>query len=382
MAARFCSQCGAELVAQARFCIGCGRALAGGIGRWRVPVHLRRSAPILIFGVVLAAGVVGVVAGRLAERPPPSVPGRSLPGGANASASLPEGHPPIEVPENVRQMMAAIRREAEAAPDDAEKWKRLAGVEYRASKIDPRYAETAERAYMHVVGLDPKDREALRNLGNLAYDRDDHARAIEYYERYMALEPDDLEARTDLGTMYLGKGDTAKAIDVYGQVLRRAPEFYQALFNLGVAYRRRGDFDAAVASFRKARQAAPEGRAGGRGGEASARSAGTPARGGGAAGTAAAAAGKPFRQAVEDIFGKHPMMGAKVDGFEWQGETSLQVQLQQFPVAQMPPEIRQRFVGAIRTELRKAKASHGIRHRVAVALVDGESKTVMETIAE
>jgi len=387
---RFCSQCGAELVAGARFCITCGRALSGAASA-SGPLRVGRWAPLAVFGVVLVAGAIAVLTGRSNVIAPAGVPGRSAgvaapAGGGESPAAMPEGHPQIEIPADVVQAITEMKRQAEAAPDDLAIWTRLAGVQYRAGLIDKRYLPESTRSFEHVLERDPKNLEALRHLGNIAFDQQQPVRAIEFYVRYLALKPDDNGVTTDMATMYLSRGDTKTAIQFYQQVLARQPDFFEALFNLGIAYRTDGDLQQAMVHFEKAKAAAPDERARQQVDQVIARASApdAPPAAGGAPGAAPPPVAAPvdFRQGIEAIFRSHPMIGPKLGGVEWQGEDVARVSIREFPMQGMPPEIRQRFLDRLRTQVRERKAANQRTAQIRIELIDPANQSVMETIVE
>ncbi len=399
---KFCSQCGAELLADARFCMQCGRALKGGrVPAARPAFHLGRWAPAVVFGGVVLIGSVAVLFALYKPAVAPSVPGRAAPdsapsGGAMNGGAMPPGHPPLEIPEDVKKTLADLRQQAEAAPDDLEAWNRLAGAEYRAGQLDRSYLSKAEQAYLHILQKTPKDLEALRTLGNIAFDRDQSEQAIDYYKRYLAVKPDDINVKTDMATMYLAKGEAETAIGMYQKVLAEKPGFFQPLFNLGIAYKASGDAEKSKEYFEQAKKAAPDDRARAQVDEVMARAFGTPAAPGseveqmaeqqGAAPAqvpAPAAGGNAFEQSVEAIFRNHPMLSPKLDHFAWSdGDAKVKVFLHDFPMGAMPDAIRERFADHIRTELTQSKQAAGKTTPVTVELVDAGTQSVMDTVTQ
>lgn len=87
------------------------------------------------------------------------------------------------------------------------------------------------------VEQNPKDREALIALGNMYYDANMPAGAIEYYSKALEIGPDDANVRTDLGTMYRHNGDLGKAIECYQKATQKDPKNKNAWFNLGIVYK-------------------------------------------------------------------------------------------------------------------------------------------------
>lgn len=388
MANRFCTQCGGPLLPEARFCTACGQRIGG--ARPRLPLRgpgLERWAPLLVLATVVALGGFAVALGTRSA-PPPNVP---PPRGqqAQAPAGMPSDHPPLEVPEDVRKVIAKMADTAKQKPDDLEAWRQLGFVQYRAGQVDPKYLDDATATYTHVLEKAPDDLDAIRALGNIAYDRNDPTRATEFYRRYLTLKPDDLGIQTDLATMQLAAKQYDDALAGYQAVLRTDPNFFQAQFNLAIAYRAKGEDELAVAALRRAREIAPDDDTRQRVDQLVAHVAGgpPPGPGGGGAPGGGAAPGAPatsgdLHSAVEAIFRSHPIAGSRIDRIEWTGDDGARVVLREFPMNSMPPMVRQKFIDRIRGGLRQAKSDHQVTAQVTIELVDADSGTVMETIAE
>jgi cytochrome c-type biogenesis protein CcmH/NrfG len=382
MANRFCTQCGATLLPGARFCTACGQRI--GAGGPPVPLRgpmLERWAPLIVVAVVVGVGGFAVALGTRSA-PPPNVP---PPRGqqARVPGGMPADHPPLEVPQDVRQVIAKMAEAAKQKPDDLEMWRQLGFVQYRAGQVDPAYLEDAVATYQHVLEKAPDDLDAMRALGNIAYDRNDPARAMEFYRRYLAMKPDDLGIQTDLATMQLAAKQYDAALAGYQAVLRTDPNFFQAQFNLAIAYRAKGEDELAVAALRRAREIAPDDDTRQRVDQLVAHvSGGPPPAGGGVAPGGQASAGGDLHSAVEAIFRSHPIAGSRIDRIDWAGDATARVLLREFPMNSMPPMVRQKFVDRIRGGLRQAKSDHQVTAQVTVELVDADTGTVMETVAE
>lgn len=87
------------------------------------------------------------------------------------------------------------------------------------------------------LGADPKNFELLVQLGNLYYDKQTFAPAIEYYRRSLEVRPNNINVRTDLGTAYWYSGFPQNAIAEYKKSLAVDPAHSQTLFNMGVVYK-------------------------------------------------------------------------------------------------------------------------------------------------
>jgi cytochrome c-type biogenesis protein CcmH/NrfG len=84
-----------------------------------------------------------------------------------------------------------------------------------------------------LAAKDPQNPEYLTQIGNLYYDVNQYANAIEYYRRSLAIHPYDPNVETDLATSYHYLGQDDKALEVLDNVLKYSPGFSQAMFNKG-----------------------------------------------------------------------------------------------------------------------------------------------------
>jgi cytochrome c-type biogenesis protein CcmH/NrfG len=385
MQPRFCHQCGAKAPAEGKFCSACGAPLAGGArpagGGWR----LTGTGAGVLGGLILAGLAIWVVI--LSPSPPIPRPGESAAKGAaptgGTSPSMPPDHPEVmEIPKEAKAFITELEAKAKERPDDAEAWKRLALVSARAAQIDPAYQDRAIAAFTRALEIAPRDPDVLRGAANLRYDRNEHREAIALFERYLALRPDDASARTDLGTMYFHAGDPDRAIVVYREVLAKDPSFLQAHYNLAITYHRKGDAKAALASLETARGLAKDDTVRTQIDQAIASvkgGAGAPA-GQAAPPPVASTAETPFQRQVEDAFRGHPIMGPKIVRFEWTSPAVGRVMLENFPMAAMPPEVREKFTTRLTDTLRNAAEANGVSGPARMELADASSGTVMATV--
>jgi cytochrome c-type biogenesis protein CcmH/NrfG len=381
MADRFCPQCGTRAVAAARFCFACGAALAGGArvpgGGWRLTAT---GSAALGFLVVSGLAVWTAI---LTPDPPRPAPGgggqRPQATAAAPSGVLPPDHPkvPMVLPEDVKTFIADLAAKAREKPEDLATWVRLGQVYYRSAQLDSSYYPRALAAFEHVLERDPKHPDALRGVANVHYEREEHARAIPAYERYLAVRPDDHAARTDLGTMLLYGGEKSRAIATYQDVIKRDPSFMQAHFNLAVAYAQQGDRGAALRELREARGLAPDDGVRRQLDDMIARIEGrTPPAGD----SAAPPERSGFQAAVEQSFRAHPIMGPRIARFEWSGAGTGRVLLDDFPMDGMPPAVREKFITRLTDELRKAQGTNAVAGTIRMELADASSGALMATV--
>ena len=291
---RFCPHCGAPLMAGAKFCVECGRALGaaaspagseeaaspsadarrerddaahvhvrGGVHRnnrdrtWR-----RRMDNVAHPRCREAAGRVGADRANADRRRSlrHGSASNSLGGtaGNNAPNQLPAGHPRVQLPTEARSFIDKVEKDAKAKPKDPAAWIELGNVSMRAAMFDDTYYSKAIDAYGHVLKLDPDNLQALRGIGDIDYDTNKYDEAIAAYEHYLKKKPDDPEVRTDLGTMYLYTGNPDQALVQYQRALKIKPDMFQAYYNMGVAFAQQNKQGDAQAALTKAYSLAPD----------------------------------------------------------------------------------------------------------------------------
>jgi tetratricopeptide (TPR) repeat protein len=466
---RFCPQCGAPLLAGAKFCVECGRALdvaasgAGEAGVARGGRNTITTAFVFVFvtitlvGLAVAAWIMmktpEVVREQIASAPPVAIapgaeasassPGAAAPqnvaanpaAGGSQNGSLPPGHPTIELPTEARSFVDKIERDAIAKPKDVTAWNKFGAVSMRAAMFDQTYYGKAEDAYGHVLKLEPDNLDALRGIGDIDYDKQHYDEAIAAYEHYLKKKPDDPEVRTDLGTMYLYTGNADQAVVQYKKAITAKPGFFQAYYNMGIAYAQMNKPDEAVATLKQATALAPDDtardqvkalvaklsgapaasasmQAASAATPAAAKIARTPVAALAAKSPAAVAAKSPaavsspaaspaiaakstaspaaaptsseddFHDAVETMVRGLPIAGPKVTSVEWPDKLKAKVFMDSFPMDQMPPFAKAKFLTDLKAGIDSAKKDNNISSPVEVNIVDGASGSVMETVTE
>ena len=380
MPARFCPQCGTPAVPDAKFCIECGTPLAGGAARatgrgtWQ---FTSAGIAVLTFFVV---GGLGIWAAVLSPSPPTPGPGRAAgrpapPAQVTAQADLPADHPkvPIQLPAEVKTFIDDLAKKASAAPDDVATWGRLAQVYYRTAQVDSSYYEKARGAFEHVLARDKDNADALRGLGSIHFELDEPTEAVAVYGRYLALKPDDQTVRTALGASYVSAGELDKGIALFRDVIAKKPDTWPAHYYLGVALDQQGEHEAGLAAIEKAREMAPED-------SVRTQIDGTLARMRGTPPPVAAAPRTPFQSDVEKAFRGHQIMGPRIVRFEWTTPGTGRVLVQNFPMAAMPDEVKQKFTGRLADVLRDAAKAHPPGDPVKVDIADASSGDTMATI--
>ena len=85
------------------------------------------------------------------------------------------------------------------------------------------------------IKQNPKDFDAIVELGNMNFDQKNYNDAIKLYKKALEIRPEALNVRTDMGTAMFYQNRFDEAIAEFQQTLKSDPKNAQALFNLGVA---------------------------------------------------------------------------------------------------------------------------------------------------
>jgi tetratricopeptide (TPR) repeat protein len=340
----------------------------------------------------------------------------------------------MELPTEARSFVDKIERDAIAKPKDVTAWNKFGAVSMRAAMFDQSYYGKAEDAYGHVLKLDPDNLDALRGIGDIDYDKQQYDEAVAAYEHYLKKKPDDPEVRTDLGTMYLYTGNADQAVVQYKKAITAKPGFFQAYYNMGIAYAQENKPADAAASLKQAIALAPDDTArtqvkdllakltgapaasasmqaasaatpatkkiaaapaGSVAAKSTAASKSTAAASSPAASAAIAAKGQAspaaasttsseddFHDALETMVRGLPIAGPKVTTVEWPDKLKAKVFMADFPMDQMPPFAKAKFLTDLKAGIDSAKKDNNISSPVEVNIVDGASGNVMETVTQ
>ena len=96
-----------------------------------------------------------------------------------------------------------------------------------ASSMRPR------RRWRQAIKLDPKNAQALNNLGIINYERRKFDEAIKYYRARIAAQPAMAEAHNNLGNALRMTGDVDGAMQAYQEALTHRAVYPEAYNNLG-----------------------------------------------------------------------------------------------------------------------------------------------------
>ncbi len=381
---RFCPQCGAALVAGAKFCVECGERLTpvavSSAPAETAPAAGSRARFTWAFLAVMAGMLVaGLAAAALILRNLPEWERtiETAESGRMGNSGMPANHPAIKIPKTAVDFINDLDRRAHAKLHDLALWTQLGDVTSRAAMFDSAYHNRALAAYGHVLKLDPDNPAALRGVGNINYDLHNYDQAIAAYEHYLKQKPADADVLTDLGTMYLSSGNPDQAVLQYKKALLGDPKFFQAYYNLGVAYSEENQGAQARASFEQALKLAPDDRTRG---EVKQMLASLSGAGSEAVSAIEPAAAPTFQGSVEQMIRDLPIAGHKVTSVQWPANNHARVVLQDFPMDSMPPFARVKFLANLKSAVRAEMNAYHVVGSLAVDVVDAGSGKVMESV--
>jgi tetratricopeptide (TPR) repeat protein len=96
--------------------------------------------------------------------------------------------------------------------------------------------DAAAAAYRQVLDADPKDADALNNLGIILAQKGDLSAAADCLARALEIRPDSSETLGNLANLYVKLDKIDEAADAYRKALDRNPQNVDALNNLGLLY--------------------------------------------------------------------------------------------------------------------------------------------------
>ncbi len=180
---------------------------------------------------------IGVAVGHLLRGSAGTkVPASAATGGATASIS--------QAPETggATQQTTADQQTAD---------QQIAAQQITAAQLK-QMADTQAAPLIERLKSDPKDANALADVGNLYFDSQQYQLARDYYRRSLEIRPANTNVRTDLGICLWYLGDPDGAIEQFDTVLKAEPTKPNALMDLGVVqWQGKMNIPAAIAAWEK-----------------------------------------------------------------------------------------------------------------------------------
>ena len=106
------------------------------------------------------------------------------------------------------------------------------------------------------IARDPRNYDALSQLGAMYMDAGKFPQAIEYFERSLAIH-EDPNVRTDLGICYKQAGQLDRALATFRKAREEAPDQWQPIYNEAIVLGEMHRFDDARALLPKLQKLRP-----------------------------------------------------------------------------------------------------------------------------
>ncbi len=120
-------------------------------------------------------------------------------------------------------------------------------------------ADNKAAPLLEKVKANPKDADALNQLGTIYRATHQFKTAIEYYQKSLEIDPKNVGARTDLASCLYYTGDVDGALAQLDKSLSYDPKHIGTLMNIGIIrWKGKNDVDGAVAAWQKALKLNPD----------------------------------------------------------------------------------------------------------------------------
>lgn len=242
-----CPHCKAMIAASVKFCPECGKNPAA-------PVRL----PLTITGVMIIIAVGAAlfsfswftqksVAGTKPTKSHAEISGQQT---AAHSADMPAMT--MDQIQIKSEKLEPLRAETRAKPESIAAWRALGSAvlaEVKTAKPADRQKLMVE--YVQILSkirtLDPKDKDTLLILADLAFQRGVFDKAAELYETYLELDAENRAVSAKLASAYTFIGRYEDSVQLLKELLKEDPESFQAHAYLSITYAQMGDTERAIA---------------------------------------------------------------------------------------------------------------------------------------
>jgi tetratricopeptide (TPR) repeat protein len=132
------------------------------------------------------------------------------------------------------------------------------GVDRGNGLFDERKYEEAARVFEDLAAKDPNAYILHKNIGNCHFQLQNYELAEQHYLQVLDKEPDNAEILMLIGNTYSNRNDQAKALDWYGRIDIQKITDTMALFNIGNSLFSQSKFEEALKYCRRAVELQPD----------------------------------------------------------------------------------------------------------------------------
>jgi tetratricopeptide (TPR) repeat protein len=331
----FCPSCGTTLQADSKFCSKCGLNLASFVPHPKVSLKSK-----IIIGII---GLILFLIGWFSQE--------SLIGKAPTEAFKGEEAKPAE-DEKLEPSLQALKDQALKNPKDKSGWGVFARAltEKLTLENSPKILVfEAIGALRQILDIDPKDKEALLIMAEISFQQQAFAKSAEFYQKYLEIVPDDLDMRARLASSLSFVGKFEESLKELDKVLQANPKHFHALAYSAVTYAGMGNKDKAKELGDKALEVAPSNEAKERLAQfLSSLDKNEETQQQPPQQQSAESTFDPLVQIVIDQVKNNPVAGKKFVTATMESNDTLKISLDNFPMEQMPPFVREKFLNTIK----------------------------------
>lgn len=378
-----CQACGHAIEGVAKFCPQCGYSLSAPPPRRFGPVQYGMiaglSALIFTYGWLTQSALGG-------KRPERSFQAAASGGPGHEHGHDDHGHQHSAASDDPQ--IKALKAAAEAKPGDKEGWRTFVTALYEKLQKEPDPANNALLfeiidGLRAILKIDPKDPDALLAMADVSFNQQAFPKAAEFYSAYLDVKPDDVDSRARYASSLTFLGRYDDSIVELKRALVQDPKSFHASAYLAITYAQMGKAQDALQMGEEVMKLAPSDEARARfgrfldsvkekvkeggAGQPDAPRVEEPAGGDAAQAKPELAGLSPEAELVVEHVRQNSVAGPKLTGAKLEGAV-LTLSFASFPMDQMPPGIRDKFVGDIRA---KAAATSTIHEIVFFDSVEG-----------
>lgn len=358
---KFCIYCGESVPVAARFCSQCGKGLQDG------STALRPSAFLKIVGLSL---ITFCTAWGM----------KSALGGTAPSEQFQPQTAKLSSQDDSE--LSSLRSSAESNPTDVKGWIALAnGLAERLrehEKPSPEMVFETIDVLRKILDIDQKNPFALIAMADISFEQQAFSKAAEFYVKYLNANPKDLNARARYASTLAFLNQHDQALKELETVLKDDPNNFNAKAYMAITYAQLGDRGKAKERGAEALRLAPND-------EARARFSDflekltdqPPARGTDQESHVIQPELPAHAQAIVAKARENPVAGPKFVEGKMEGTSTVLLFFSQFPMSQMPPFIKERFLAGFKT----LPVTPSERVITSVLFIDKESGERMEELS-
>lgn len=152
-------------------------------------------------------------------------------------------------------IVLSLQKPVQEPPRTAEEWYE---VGFKADGNPDTYEE-AIAAYENALAMAPAYVEAMVNLANLYFHKNDITRALALLEKAFQLDENNYLVCYNLANLYDENAQYERAVQLYQRALLLFPNYEPALFNLAIVYEKMGQAASARSYWKKYLEVEPDG---------------------------------------------------------------------------------------------------------------------------